>query len=280
MWMKKDPDKYRDVCKDDKCRNKRRAEDDVAIATNEMFGRLRRRETNETRVVNVYSGNLNGQRISSEANFGSSEELRAMYKRMRQVLPLKAPGYPDSDPATQTNTTERAKLNFAVHVRTGHGQTKGPYPRSFVPMVREVLDLLGEANLTARVLVYTELWTAELPELKALATEGVDIQIFRDPNRYLMFHGLAIADILVNSNSEFSHAAAMINDRMKLYLSPRGETFIHGMVHWNPCATTEGIKRRRYNNSKFWKFPKNHSSCIEVGFDVKAARRFIEQIPR
>ena len=157
-------------------------------------------------------------------------------------------------------------------------------------MVREVLDLLGEASLTARVLVYTELWTAELPELKALATEGVDIQIFRDPNRYLMFHGLAIADILVNSNSAFSHVAAMINDRMKLYLSPHDETFIHGMVHWNPCAITEAINRHEYNltkeelkqkkNSKFWTLPKNHSSCIEVGFDVKAARRFIEQIPR
>ena len=69
MWMKKDPDIYRDVCKDDECRNKRRAEDDVAKATNEMFGRLRRTETNETRVVNAYSGN--SEQI---AEFGRREQ--------------------------------------------------------------------------------------------------------------------------------------------------------------------------------------------------------------
>lgn len=284
MWLKKDPNFFREPCndKDNKCRDSRRAEDDVARATNELFGRFSHTEVNETRVVNVYSFNL-----ENWAEFGFQNELREMYQRMRQVLPLKAPGYPDADQAPQTNTTERAKLNFAIHVRTGHGQNKGPYPKSFVPMVKKVLELLGEVNLTARVLVYTEMWNAELPELKALATEGVDIQIFRDPNRYLMFHGFAIADILVSSYSAFSHVAGMINDRMGLYLGPESSPAIKNKVIWNPCATSEGIAWYEYNttkeekrqHSKFWRIPKNHSSCLEIGFDVKATRRLIGRIP-
>ena len=242
------------------CRTLEREMEERAAITKNLFEKLRRDRTGEkTEVVPVYSWNF-------ENRAKKWNEFPGMYARMRRIIPLQAPGFGDG-----------SKLRFVIHARTGHGDAKGPNDVNFSPMVRAVVQLLTENLLPVRVIVLTEMYDAALPALEALSYAGIDVKIFRDVNRYSMFHALASADILVNGNSGFSHVAATASKNLELYITPQRLAGINGQVQWDPCATPEVISR---NIKSIQGLRKHHLNCTEIGLNLTHVHGRIKHLAR
>ena len=199
---------------------------------------------------------------------------------MRKELPLTAPGIDLGFPR---------KLNFVVHVRTGDGQRKGPSDENTAPMVKAVLQNLLQYNISVRLLCYTELHSEKLGNLSAAADGlGIEVKIFGDLNRYLMFHAMTQADILVGGHSAFSHIAAVVNRQKYLFITSREEEFsyIQNAIGWNPCMTQERLEAAKNGSldksssqfTKLWRLPKRHDNCREIGLDLGALRKKVRSI--
>ena len=282
-WFKRDPEWARGKCSDGnvRCKAIYDLKEKTGQETNNLFGRLGQERLsthfpNATWVVRVESDN--GENVASFNQRGT--KLHEFYERMRKEVPLTAPGIELGFPR---------KLNFVVHIRTGHGQQKGPSDANAAPMVKTVLQTLLQHNVSVRLLCYTEQYSEKLGNISAAASDlGVEVQVFGDLNRYLFFHAMTQADILVGGHSAFSHIAAVVNRQKVLYVTSREEefTYIQNAIGWNPCMTQDmltavksgSVDKSSSQYTKLWRLPKSHSHCREIGLDLGVLNRKVTGI--
>ena len=88
-------------------------------------------------------------------------------------------------------------------------------------------------------------------------------------NRYDMFHYFVNADIIINSNSGFSHTASWTNKGLKLYLSSFANCNSISSL-WNPC--------QRDNVKKVEAVTKNHNfSCQGIGVKMRDVEAILDK---
>ena len=146
--------------------------------------------------------------------------LVSSYHRMRSLYPLQT-------------SYDNSKVNIAVHIRTGYGERKGFDPSSFLNITLWLTKALRERGKNSMVHLFTEV-TNKSFEAWSTFDDPANLRINSDMNRYEMFHHFVSADIIINSNSEFSHIATWPNNMLKLYLSGIEPCDIVSSL-WNPC---------------------------------------------
>ena len=150
---------------------------------------------------------------------------------MRTILPL------------ETYYSNASKVNIAVHVRTGKGQEKGFSPASFLNVTMWLTKALRDRGKESSIHIFTEIngtssarstsYNVTFDEWTAF-DEPHNLHFHIDVNRYVMFHHFVTADVVINSNSEFSEVATWANNDLKLYLNSMIACNNVGSL-WNPC---------------------------------------------
>jgi hypothetical protein len=183
--------------------------------------------------------------------------LMERYWQMRLFYPLQTPQY------------SYQNINLAIHVRTGQGQSKGFDADSYLNVTRFLIEQFDQRGHKVHVHFLTELQDIPMTAWDEFIKDNTfNFTIYNDPNRYEMFHHLASADILIQSNSGFSTAAALVNKNLKMYIvAPshlcNGKNYSKSWLSWNPCG---------YNGT----IPKHHSyHCSNIGVNITQATQLV-----
>lgn len=155
-----------------------------------------------------------------------------------------------------------------MSIRTGQGERKGFDPASFLKISVWLTKALDDRGRGSIVHLLTEINGTSFDAWKAF-NKTQNLRIYMDMNRYDMFHYFVNADIIINSNSGFSHTASWANKGLKLYLSSFANCNAISSL-WNPCQGD--------NVKKVEAVAKNHNfSCQGIGVKMRDIEAILDK---